>query len=318
MMNQHGMRHEAGKRDGDIRVNGAAARHGGDPARDGTACDRRAEARRGLVVYLGILLALSVPLYVVLAARELPVSRQPGLIILLMWSPAIAAVVTRLLLREGFKGIGLAVLGRASLRPIATALLFPVAVGVVSYGAAWGFGLASFSPAPGAAAAGTAGIARAVLLAVLAGTPLGIVMVAGEEIGWRGYMAERLRSAGIVAPGVVGGLIWAAWHTPLILTGQYAGGPYVLVSVFGFAMLAVGLHLLWSEWLCGTGSLWPAIIGHSAWNAVIQHPFDGHTVGEAASLWVGDSGLLTAGLCLVLAGLLVRFRRGNEEKGGRV
>ena len=301
MMNKHGIRNGTRSSDG-----------------------RRQTARRGLAVYLGVLLALSVPLYVVLAARELPVSRQPGLIIFLMWSPAIAAVASRLVLREGFKGIGLSVLGRRALRPLATALLLPVVVGAVSYGAAWWFGLASFAPASGAAAAGTAGtagvagLAREIARALVIGTPFGIVMVAGEEIGWRGYMAERLRTAGLVAPGVVGGLLWAAWHTPLILTGQYAGGPHVAVSVLGFAMLAVGLHLLWSEWLARTGSLWPAIIGHSAWNAVIQHPFDGHTSGEAASLWLGDSGLLTAGLCLVLASFLVRFRRGNEAQGRSV
>jgi len=272
------------------------------------------------VVYLAILLVISVPLYIVLAGRALPVSRQPGLIIFLMWSPAIAAVASRLVLREGFKGIGLSVLGRRALRPLATALVLPIVVGAVSYGAAWWCGLASFAPASGAAAAGstgTAGLAWAVARAVVIGTPLGIVMVAGEEIGWRGYMAERLRSAGLLAPDVVGGLIGAAWHTPLILTGQYAGGPHALVSVLGFAMLAIGLHLLWSEWLTRTGSLWPAIIGHSAWNAVIQHPFDGHTAGEAASLWIGDSGLLTAGLCMVLAIVLVRFRRGNERKERR-
>lgn len=279
---------------------------------DGQVRTRRVGAKRGLVVYFTILIALSVPLYAALAARALPVSRQPGLIVLLMWSPALSAVATRLLLREGFKGTGLAVLGRAALRPLAIAIVLPIVVGLISYGAAWGLGLASFVPAQGASgggAAGLAGLARAVLRAVVVGVPLGIVTVAGEEIGWRGYMAGRLRSSGLRAPGVIGGLIWAVWHTPLILTGQYAGGPHALVSVFGFAMLAVGLHILWSEWLTRTGSLWPAIIGHSAWNVVIQHPFDGHTTGEAASLWLGDSGLLTAGLCLVVALVLVRFRR---------
>ena len=285
---------------------------------------RRVGAKRGLVVYFTILIALSVPLYAALAARALPVSRQPGLIVLLMWSPALSAVATRLLLREGFKGTGLTVLGRAALRPLAIAIVLPIVVGLISYGAAWGLGFASFVPAPSATGgsvaglAGLAGLARAVLRAVVVGVPLGIVTVAGEEIGWRGYMAGRLRSSGLRAPGVIGGLIWAVWHTPLILTGQYAGGPHALVSVFGFAMLAVGLHILWSEWLTRTGSLWPAIIGHSAWNVVIQHPFDGHTAGEAASLWLGDSGLLTAGLCLVVALELVRFRRTSEREEGHV
>jgi membrane protease YdiL (CAAX protease family) len=145
--------------------------------------------------------------------------------------------------------------------------------------------------------------------ALLIGTPIGIITVAGEEIGWRGYVSGRLHQAGLPAPDTIGGLIWAAWHTPLIVTGQYAAGPHALLAVLGFAMLAVGLHTLWSAWLTRTGSLWPAIVGHSAWNVVIQHPFDGHTAGASASLWLGDSGLLTAGLALAGALFLVRVRR---------
>ena len=285
----------------------------------GVAARSRA-ARRGLGLYVGILTALSLPLYVVIAARGLPVAQQPALITLLMWAPAIAAVATRLLRREGLKGTGLGVLGGAAIRQLLIALAFPVVVGAISYGAAWGVGLASFAPAGGAGAtAGLAGLqslTRSIGRALLIGTPLGILMVVGEEIGWRGYMSDRLREAGLPLPGLIGGLIWTAWHAPLILTGQYAAGPHALLAVLGFALLAVGLHLLWSAWKQRTGSLWPAVIGHSAWNAVIGHSFDGHTTGQWASLWLGDSGLLTAGLCLVVALLLVTWR-GTGGPGGR-
>jgi hypothetical protein len=279
--------------------------------------NKRFQARRGLTVYFSVLVALSVPLYTALMVRAQPVSEQMGAIAALMWTPAVAALVARLVSRERNSATGLAVLDRTALHPLATALVFPIVIGAVSYGAAWALGLASFAAPPGAPG-GLAGLAWAVVRAVAIGTPFGIITVAGEEIGWRGYMAGRLREAGLPVPDAIGGLIWAAWHTPLILTGQYAEGPHALVAVLGFAMLAVGLHTLWSHWLIRTRSLWPAIIGHSAWNAVIQHPFDGHTTGEAAALWIGDSGLLTAGLCLVGALIVVRFRVSDNRKEATV
>lgn len=275
--------------------------------------DEELQAKRGLTIYVLVLVAISVPLYAALIARAQPVYEQTGLIAILMWSPAVATLVSRLALREGLRGTGLATLGRPSLGPVATALAFPIVIGAASYGAAWGFGLASFAAPPGASG-GLSGFAAAVGRALLIGTPIGIITVTGEEIGWRGYMSRRLRQAGLPVPETIGGLIWAAWHAPLILTGQYAGGPQALLSLLGFAMLAIGLHALWSDWLRRTGSLWPAIIGHSAWNVVIQHPFDGHTTGAAASLWLGDSGLLTAGLALAVALILLRLQCSSNRK----
>lgn len=275
--------------------------------------NERNHARRGLVAYLSALVALSVPLYAVLMVRAQPVSEQMGAIAALMWVPTLAMVVARVLLRERHIATGLTVLNRTVLVPVATALAFPIVIGAVSYGAAWALGLASFA-APAGATGGFPGLASAVVRAVVVGAPLGIITVVGEEIGWRGYMAGRLREAGLPVPDVIGGLVWAAWHAPLILTGQYAAGPHALVAVLGFVALAIGLHALWSHWLFRTGSLWPAIIGHSAWNVVIQHPFDGYTAGEAASLWVGDSGLLTAGLCLAVALIVVRFQPSSNYK----
>ena len=271
-----------------------------------TSVDKRVAAG-GVLVYLGLIGLFSLPLYFLLNGTELPVEQQPLLITLLMWMPALAALGARLIRREGFRDGGLSTLGRDVAGPIAVALMLPVVVGVLSYGAAWSLGVATFA-APQGSPGGVISLGGGIVRALLIGAPLGIIMVAGEEIGWRGYMSDRLRRAGVPFHGFVGGVIWASWHAPLIVTGQYAGGPHPLLSVVGFAILAVALHLLWSNWKARTGSLWPAILGHSAWNVVIQHPFDGHTIGNAASIWVGDSGLLTSGMCLVVVFLLLGGR----------
>lgn len=38
----------------------------------------------------------------------------------------------------------------------------------------------------------------------------------GEELGWRGYLLPQLLSVGRTRALVLVGLIWAAWHMPLI------------------------------------------------------------------------------------------------------
>jgi len=111
-------------------------------------------ARRGLAVYLASLAGLSLPVYLVMAGRAVPVAEQPALVVLLMWMPAVASIVARLTVRpprdaEGVREplpTGLRRLGRGTLGPTAVALAFPVVVGFASYGVGWSTGLAAYVP----------------------------------------------------------------------------------------------------------------------------------------------------------------------------
>jgi membrane protease YdiL (CAAX protease family) len=73
----------------------------------------------------------------------------------------------------------------------------------------------------------------------------------------------------------------------------------VSITSFGYVIARMRLE---------TGSVWPAIVLHAAWNSVIQGPFDGATSGAGATLWVGESGVLTA-LTLVVAAVI--YSRGR-------
>jgi len=273
-------------------------------------------ARAALLWFVGAVFLVSAPLYYILLKSKLPVEQSGPFIILLMWLPAIVSLLMRLVRREGFRSIGLGFRRTGPNKSgslivvIGAALAFPLAVAALTYGGAWLSGLVVFH-SPHTDAGPLQSLLGDILFAATAGTLIGIVMVAGEEIGWRGYMTEKLCQSGIKAPHTVGGLIWAAWHCPLILSGQYAAGPSPILSAISFTVLALGLHHLWSWWRLQTGSLWPAIIAHSAWNSIIQHPFDGHSAGNAATLWLGDSGLLVvtaAAIGVVLIGRRMRRR----------
>jgi hypothetical protein len=64
-----------------------------------------------------------------------------------------------------------------------------------------------------------------------------------------------------------------------------------------------------------SGSVWPAVVLHGAWNAIIQGTFDRATVGSA--LAVGESGWLTTIASVVFVFLMTRgvwtLRRSPDE-----
>jgi uncharacterized protein len=56
-----------------------------------------------------------------------------------------------------------------------------------------------------------------------------------------------------------------------------------------------------------TGSVWPAIVLHGAWNSIFQTAFVPATTGALAVWWVGESGILTL---IALAVAAIIFSRG--------
>jgi membrane protease YdiL (CAAX protease family) len=90
----------------------------------------------------------------------------------------------------------------------------------------------------------------------------------GEELGWRGYLLPQLLSLGRTPAMVLVGLVWAAWHMPLIfLTPLYhaEGNKLIVAPLFVGTIVAAsfffGYLRLW------TGSVWPASLAHTAHNS---------------------------------------------------
>jgi uncharacterized protein len=226
-----------------------------------------------------------------------------------MWTPGIASIVARLVFREGFRDVSLRIGGAAGWRMLGLAWALPVLVGGLAYGLAWGTGLAVFE-VPILAEAGLHMLARplrfAVLLALSATlvSLLSLLSAVGEEIGWRGYLLTRLIEAEVPRPVLVSSLVWALWHLPLVLAGQYAAGSSRALSAAGFLLTVVGVGFVIAWMRLTTGSVWPAVVLHAVWNAVIQGAFDTSTKGT--SIWVGEAGFLVAAASLGAAWLLAR------------
>lgn len=281
-----------------------------------SAVEVRVRARRGLAIYFGVVALLSAVFQV-----SFIVTRNWAWIIPLMWSPAGASVVARLVLREGFADVSFRVGGRRGWQAIAVAVVFPVIMGLFVYSIAWKTGLARFAPRPGGVVAPLASAspvaAFVVMLTVAAtiGTMVDILAAAGEEVGWRGYMLTRLIDAEIPCPVLVSGLIWGLWHVPLVLGAGYAAGPSPVASAVLLVLLSTAFGVVFARLRLQTGSVWPAIVLHGAWNSIIQSAFDkartggeGFRLHDGASWWVGESGILTVITMIIAA---IAFSQGR-------
>lgn len=63
----------------------------------------------------------------------------------------------------------------------------------------------------------------------------------GEEVGWRGYLVPALLPLGRGPALVVSGVVWALWHSPIVLLGfNYPGSPRAgaMATFVGFCVLS--------------------------------------------------------------------------------
>ncbi|HEX7666482.1 MAG TPA: CPBP family intramembrane glutamic endopeptidase [Polyangiaceae bacterium] len=270
----------------------------------------RERARRGLFVYFAFVLVFSGVCEGAMIAKGGLISAHPLLAVANMWVPGFACIFARVALKEGFGDVSFSIGEKHGSRMLAFGWLTPVLVGLVAYGLAWTLRLETFAapPSPNPLVSSRPIFLRfafSLLLNVSLGTIISAISAGGEELGWRGYMLTRLVDAEVPHPVVVSGLIWSAWHLPLIASGLYAAGPHPALSCVLFVASTTAGGMIAARARLESGSLWPAVAFHSAWNAVIQGTFDRFTLGgdeaRTTTIWTGESGILVAAVSVVVA-----------------
>jgi membrane protease YdiL (CAAX protease family) len=139
----------------------------------------------------------------------------------------------------------------------------------------------------------------------------------GEEFGWRGYLQPKLTALGLRRAMVLMGVIWGVWHWPAILMGHnyglnYPGAPFLGPLAMVWFTLIVGTLLGWLKFKAG--SVWPAVIGHAALNGmaslgvVFVRGKPNPLLGPLPVGLVGGLGFATVGLVLLLVPGLWRRR----------
>ncbi len=157
--------------------------------------------------------------------------------------------------------------------------LLPTAVALMAYLVADASGWVTMNPRLliSALAAAPVSIALACLLAV------------GEEIGWRGFLWPTLRdhfTFGRTVLTVI--VVWWLYHVPLVLLGWYGS----LRGLPAFTVAVVGVSLFMGVITDRSGSMWPSVLAHGAWNGLVATSFAVTRGGEEVPAFTGNEDLL--------------------------
>ena len=160
-----------------------------------------------------------------------------------------------------------------------------------------------------------------VIASVTYAPAVNMLLAAGEEAGWRGFLYPQLKARfGKRAAWLIGGAIWGMWHWPVIwLIGYEYGSDYFgfpVVGMLEFCIITVALGII-SDWLYEkSGCIWLSALFHGSINAAATLPMlvTVTDAGSARLLGSAPVGLL-AGLPFILlaAVLLVKAEKKAEN-----
>ena len=134
----------------------------------------------------------------------------------------------------------------------------------------------------------------------------------GEGIGWRGFLAPALVGRmGFTAGAIVTGIIWTAWHVPILLFADYHGATPWRFGLPCFAVMAVALSVILTWIRLRSGSVWPCAILHASHNLFIQAFFTPLTgsMGRITPYMIDELGVAVPMAVLVLAVLIWNQQR---------
>lgn len=210
--------------------------------------------------------------------------------IALMWCPGIAALLTCLLYHRNLRGLGWK-WGRT--RYQATACLLPIGYGLLAYGIVWLSGLGGFDTS----------FSRDWATWFVLGFLLNCFAALGEEIGWRGFLVERLAArTTFTNVAFISGAIWAAWHMPLILFADYNAGAPSWYSITCFSIMVIASSFAYAWIRLKSGSLWTAMFLHASHNFWIQGFFDPITIDLGNTRYfIGEFGAALAVTSILVA-----------------
>jgi membrane protease YdiL (CAAX protease family) len=223
-------------------------------------------------------------------------------IFLLMWCPAVAAVVTRLFFQRNLAGFGFKI---GEIRWWLLAIAIPILYGLVMFGTAWISGIAPFLPDKAAAM-----LTLPALQAILIALCYNIVSATGEELGWRGLLVPELgRFTGFTQIALLSAFIWFCWHVPVMLAGGYQGPGGLGYSLVVFFLSLIGGSTLFAWIRLRSGSIWPAALLHGVNNYFIQTFYPAITATtEAGGAMLGEFGWFFV-LISIIIGLLCWYFR---------
>jgi membrane protease YdiL (CAAX protease family) len=186
---------------------------------------------------------------------------------LFMFIPFASVLITMLLTGEGFTKTGWKQLGfhRFPVKLFFGALIIPMIPIIIGYIIVWLTGLGTFGVAK--EYEGHEMFLFVGFFITLVTSSLTVTL--GEEIGWRGYLAAKLKQIGLAKALLLNGFIWGLFHLPIMLfTDIYHANVNLplYIPLFMTTVTLAGVFMTYVRYV--SGSIWPSIFAHSAHNLV--------------------------------------------------
>lgn len=229
-----------------------------------------------------------------------------------MWSPALAALTTKNLFGERIRDLP----WRFSSARFAWAAYFiPLAYAAPVYVITWLMGLGGFNFDFVKKAAGDFGLENwpltgFVTLFILITATLGMVATLsralGEEIGWRGFLVPELaKVVGFPGIALISGAMWAVYHYPALIFGDYNAGTPVWYGLTCFTLMVVATSFIMAWITLRSNSLWPAAILHASHNLFVQQIFTPLTRDTGRTNYIIDEFGLGMVITITIAAIII-------------
>lgn len=213
-------------------------------------------------------------------------------VISLMWCPALAAIVSCRLLGRRVRSLAWR---WPQGKYIAFAYFVPLLYAAITYGAVWTARLGGWNSQFAAVVSQRFGLRGApswatltlyIVLAATVGIVSSVTTALGEEIGWRGFLVPELaKQMSYTKVSLLSGVIWAAWHSPVLLFADYNSGTNRWYALSCFTVMVVSISFIFAWARLKSGSLWPAALLHASHNLFVQRVFDPLMRDTGRTLW---------------------------------
>lgn len=240
----------------------------------------------------------------------------------LMWCPALAVLVICRIIGRRLRSLAWR---WPEGRYVALAYFLPLAYASIAYAVVWALRLGGWNSEfvkQNAQSFGLRGMPAwgSLALYVALSATIDVIRSAasalGEEIGWRGFLVPELaKQMSFTKLGLLTGLIWAAWHSPILLFADYNAGTNRWFALGCFTVMVTADSFIMAWLTLKSRSLWPAAVFHASHNLYIQGIFDPLMRDTGHTLWYTTE--FGAALAITTAVFALYFwtRRGEVVAG---
>jgi uncharacterized protein len=252
----------------------------------------RNHPKRATYLYVGLTFAFSALVWTFIIWSGHLRAGFGVMIPMIMWCPAMAALVTCRILGREFRSLAW---HWPKHRYLYAAYFVPIAYGLLAYGAVWACGLGGWNSEFVSMVHQDFGLSGLppwasfgiyIFFMTTGGLILNVSVTLGEEIGWRGFLIPELaKRMSFTKLSLLSGIIWTAWHVPLLFFADYNVGTnrWYALGCSTVSLVSLSFILAWLR--LKSASLWTPTLFHASHNLFVPCVFDMLIRNTGSTLW---------------------------------